>query len=67
MTIMKHYPRWVYHFSADPKIVESQEEFESLSEGWELSPAHVKPPPAPGEDADEDALASASKPKRKKK
>jgi hypothetical protein len=68
MTVMKHYPKWVYHFSASPKIVESQEEYESLDEGWCDHPSQVTPPPAPGEEeADDDALASATKPKSRKK
>lgn len=64
MTVMKHYPKWVYHFSASPKIVESQEEYESLDEGWFDHPSHVTPPPAPGEESD-DALASTSATKSK--
>ncbi len=61
----KSYPRWVYHFSADPKIVENQEERDALDGGWVESPALVKQPAA--EEIPAKAELDGVKAKRKKR
>jgi hypothetical protein len=32
------YPKWLYHASEDPKIVNDPDEHEALGEGWRESP-----------------------------
>jgi hypothetical protein len=39
----KNYPKWKYHATKDPVVVQSKEEEKALGKGWTESPADFEP------------------------
>ena len=39
LNMKQSYPKWLYHKTEAPKIVQSKEEHEKLGKGWEETPA----------------------------
>ena len=44
MELKIEYPKWLYHATEDPCLVADPEAEAALGDGWQESPAHVKPP-----------------------
>lgn len=73
----REYPKWVYHKTEKPFIVQNAEEHDALPEGWYTDPdiasgAHTAPPPlATAMDGDDLSNGMAeeapAKPKGKKR
>jgi hypothetical protein len=44
-----NYPKWVYHRTEAPRVVEDATEHLALGEGWAESPADLETPDVPPE------------------
>lgn len=55
------FPLWLYHKSEDPKLIQTQEEFDALGEGWEESPAAFGKESHPAQKVSKEAQAEAPK------
>ena len=64
---MSHvFPKWLYHPEKDAMIVRSQEQLDSLGEGWVNSPADFPPMDEPADTYQEHMEKWESKDEKKK-
>ena len=61
---MSSYPKWLYHATKEPALVDNVEAHEALGAGWYESPADVvyKAPPAKDVLEDAESLTDLVKP-----